>query len=413
MITSFETLLIDNVKDLNVSKVLVAFSGGIDSTTLLNCLNEFRHEIKFEIFAVHINHGIRGKKADSDENFCKNFCERNKIPFLSKKVNALEYAAKHKLSLEDSARKLRYRELLKISEDIDADLIFTAHHLDDKIETFFVKLFQGTSLFNLSGFNFYSEKLFRPMLDIKKEYIYEYAKSKSLNFVEDETNSDTNYLRNWIRHKILKNTDFKTHDFFKNISELQKESEELQNYFHYRLKNVEIKEEFKNVKKIDKKVFLKLHDIEKKYILSEFFKNFFRLEKKHLAEALNTIKSDVSKRISMPNNYIFEVSYNTIRIFSKNVLDNFCHCRDSEGFEINFKNLNKKLVVTNNKNALKIRLRQKGDIFKNKKLKDIFIDKKIDLFIRDISLVVENENEIIWVENISDNNDDIKVIYGE
>lgn len=153
--------------------------------------------------------------------------------------------------------------------------------------------------------------------------------------------------------------------------------------------------------------------MEKKYLISEVFKNLFRLEKKHVLEALKITNLNNSKRISLPNEYIFEVSYNTIRIFLKTVLNNFNRYCDSKYGEVVLEDLKKKLIISNNNEKLKIRFRKKGDIFKNKKLKDIFIDKKIDLFIRDISLVVENENEIIWVENVSKNCENFQVIYGD
>jgi tRNA(Ile)-lysidine synthase len=413
MITLFERLLIDKVSSLKSRKILVAFSGGKDSSALLDCLWKYKNKLGFEINAAHINHGIRKDEALRDELFCRQFCYDREIMFFSRRVESVKFAKESKISLEDAARKLRYDALFEIADKIDSDYIFTAHHFNDKMETFFIKLFQGTSLLNLSGFDFEPTKIYRPMLDIKREIIEEYIMKYKLDYVDDSTNFNKDYLRNWIRHDLLKNINFKSHDLFKNIDSLQKESEELKQYLNDKVSGIKIINEFENVIAFDKYEFKKLHIIEQKFLLSELFKTLFRLEKKHINMVLEIANSNVSKRIFLPKGYIFEISYNKIRIFLKTVLNNFCYSDDSENIEINLKNLKKCLKIYNNTGKLKIRFRKKGDVYKGKKLKDIFIDKKIDLFIRDISLVVENEDEIIWVENISESNENIKVLYGD
>lgn len=410
MITLFEKQIIDYFTNKRLAKVLVAFSGGSDSTALLDCLVRHQEMFSFSILACHINHGIRGKDANMDAEFCKTYCFDNNIEFHLKQVNVPAYADAYGESIEAAARKLRYQELFTIAEESNIDSIVTAHHLDDRAETFFIKLFQGGSILNSAGFSYKPDQLLRPLLGIRKISIKEYLKKYSLRHVEDKTNSSFDYLRNWIRHTILKQINKRNEYFINNIINFQNEAEDFRNYIEQKTSLVLIDSDDLISSKVIKNDFISLHIVEQKFILSKLLSCRFRLEKKHLDEVLKIIHSKNSKRISLPDSTIIEISYKYIRCFNSLMIKNFkFHCTNEQELFIN--HLNKKVLINgfSAKDILIVRNRKNGDRFKNKKLKDIFIDKKTELFIRDTSIVLENNGEIVWVENISKNNENIKV----
>jgi tRNA(Ile)-lysidine synthase len=405
-----ENNLVNYFKNTNLNKVIVAYSGGKDSTALLYLLNKIKKSLNLEIYACHINHGIRGAKSEKDAEFCENFCNEINIKIKIFNINVPEFAKKNKLSLEQAARELRYKYLFDFLKDTEFDVIATAHHKSDLVETFFIKLFQGASILNLRGFN--NNLLIRPFLNLDKEIIDKYITESNLPFTEDETNKSINYLRNWLRHKIIPEINIKNSGYLNNIINIQNESEELKNYIEQNVnKNLIIKEDNLSIK-IDKKQFNKLHLIEKKYIIAKVLEKRFRLEKKHIEEVLKISESTDSKRLKLPKNLIVEVSYEFIRFFNQNIIKKFNYEIKSDG-ELFIEHLNKKIILNNlvqDNNKVIIRNRKNGDIFRNKKLKDIFIDKKIELFIRDISIILEVNNYIVWVENLSENSEQIKLI---
>ncbi|MEG1559532.1 MAG: tRNA lysidine(34) synthetase TilS [Clostridia bacterium] len=183
--------------------VLVALSGGADSVALLLALYNLRENLNFNIVAAHLNHGIRNEEADRDSAFSKALCDSLEIPFCMAKVDAVVYSKENGKTLEQGARELRYDFLKKTSEILGASKIATAHHARDRVETILLNIARGTGLSGLSGIGYKNGMIIRPMLDVKKEKILEYLTMKKQNFVTDSTNMELNGARNKLRLDII------------------------------------------------------------------------------------------------------------------------------------------------------------------------------------------------------------------
>lgn len=187
------------LKSHKTNRILVALSGGADSVCLLHALKE----CGADICAFHLNHGIRGSEADRDEQFCKTLCESINVPFSSKKADIPALASFCGTGMEETARNVRYNELEKEAERVNADHIATAHNADDNVETVIFNLVRGCSSDGLSGIPRKRGKIIRPLLDSTREEIEQYLSENGLSFVTDSTNSDVNYTRNKIRHLVM------------------------------------------------------------------------------------------------------------------------------------------------------------------------------------------------------------------
>lgn len=185
-------------------KVLVAVSGGADSVCLLHVLNDIKDDLKITLGAVHLNHMIRANDADQDENFVRNLCSELKIPFFCSRINVSEMAETEKLTVEEAGRKARYEFFRKIKTDEKFDKIATAHNKNDRAETVLMRILRGTGLDGLKGISYSRDDgVIRPLLDVSREEIELYLKNRSVRFCSDYTNADNNYTRNRIRNEVL------------------------------------------------------------------------------------------------------------------------------------------------------------------------------------------------------------------
>lgn len=185
---------------LSSKNIYIAYSGGIDSHVLLH-LYASDKQLKNQITAVYINHGLQ-KEAESWAKHCKSVCDNVGVKFLSITVNA---TAKPGESPEEAARNARY-EALKSLLGKD-DVLLLAQHSEDQLETVLLQLFRGGGLKGLSGMpesmTLGQGKLVRPLLDISKAEIIEYAKAHELDWIEDPSNQQSDYDRNFLRNDII------------------------------------------------------------------------------------------------------------------------------------------------------------------------------------------------------------------
>lgn len=189
--------------------VLVAFSGGADSSLLLHLL----HDAGCRLFAVHVHHGIRAGAADADLAFCRRICKQLGIPLFAVKVNVPALAKKTGQSLEEAARHARYRHFARLMRTHDIPLLATAHHADDNLETVLFRLCRGTGTQGLRGIPAYAPlpdtdrdeglHLFRPMLHMTKKDILAACEQRGIAYVTDATNACDDYARNRIRNRVI------------------------------------------------------------------------------------------------------------------------------------------------------------------------------------------------------------------
>ena len=180
--------------------VVVAVSGGADSMCLLHFFNKFSIKLKLNIICAHVNHGIRGKEAERDEEFVRQYCEKNGIKAVFAHFNVPEIAKENGESEEQCGRRLRYEFFNSIGENVK---IATAHNLNDSAETFIFNFARGTGLKGLTGIPFVRDNIIRPLSVCTREEIEQYLLEENVSFVTDSTNLSDEYSRNKIRHNIL------------------------------------------------------------------------------------------------------------------------------------------------------------------------------------------------------------------
>jgi tRNA(Ile)-lysidine synthase len=210
----FEKKVADFIRENSLvdpeERILLAVSGGADSTALLYAIHALKTEniLSADIVCAHINHQLRGADADMDEDFVVTMaCDLN-LPITTKRLDVRGFARKNKLSVETAARMLRIETLLNIAKANKCNSIATAHHKNDNAETILHRLVRGTGFRGLAGIwptRLFAEdiRFVRPLLSVTRDEIIEYLKKRNLKWRRDHTNADCTYTRNFIRHRLL------------------------------------------------------------------------------------------------------------------------------------------------------------------------------------------------------------------
>ncbi|MDD5017038.1 MAG: tRNA lysidine(34) synthetase TilS [Eubacteriales bacterium] len=180
-------------------RVGVAVSGGVDSMALLHCVCSLANEMNIVVSAYHMEHGIRGQSAVDDMDFVVNECAKLGVLCTAERADIPAISKQEGVSIETAARLARYAFLDKQC----ADYIATAHHMDDMAETVIMNLARGSGLCGLCGIPEARGRYIRPLLDISRQEIEQYVRQNNIAYVEDLTNDDTAYTRNYIRKEIL------------------------------------------------------------------------------------------------------------------------------------------------------------------------------------------------------------------
>jgi tRNA(Ile)-lysidine synthase len=197
-------------------KVLVALSGGPDSVFLLHFLLKFRQKYHIEVGAIHINHMIRGKSANEDEEFCRKLSVNLNIEFTAVRKNVKSVAKQHKFSVEEAGRVVRYKEFEKALKRTGFNKIATAHNCSDNAETVLLNLIKGAGIKGISGIPPKRGDIIRPILGLKKDEILQYLNNYGIIFRVDESNTDTDYERNFLRKEIIPQIKKKLNPDFEN-----------------------------------------------------------------------------------------------------------------------------------------------------------------------------------------------------
>ena len=214
MLSGFEKKIADFVRTHELmdsaNRVLLAVSGGADSTALLYSMHALRAEGVFaaELLCAHLNHQLRGAEADADERFVVEQTAELGLGLKTRRLDVRGFARRNKLSIETAARQLRLESMMEIAEQENCDCIATAHQKDDNAETILQRLIRGTGLRGLGGI--WPERTFvgkvrfvRPMLSVTRQEVVEYLQGRKLRWRKDRTNQDCSFRRNYIRHRLL------------------------------------------------------------------------------------------------------------------------------------------------------------------------------------------------------------------
>jgi tRNA(Ile)-lysidine synthase len=197
-------------------KIVIGLSGGPDSLFLLHFLKWLQQHISFTMVAAHLDHEWR-KDSARDVLFCERICRSYEIPFIGARASSLPITIKKTRSKEDQGRQMRRAFLTYVKEAHKADRIALAHHQDDQVETFFIRLARGTSVSGLACMRPQHDAYIRPLLTITKQDILAYLNEHNITYLEDPTNILPTFLRNRIRLELIPLLNTIDNRFEKNI----------------------------------------------------------------------------------------------------------------------------------------------------------------------------------------------------
>ncbi len=396
-------------------KILVAISGGADSVVLADLL----FENGFDFGLAHCNFKLRGDESDKDEIFCNDLAKKYNTKIFTTSFQTAEFAAQNKQSIELAARNLRYKWFEKIKTENNYKYIATAHHLNDNIETFFLKIIAGTGIRGFAGIKMKNKNIVRPLLFAKKSEIENYCSENKIDFRTDNSNFDNKYTRNKLRINILPlfleiNPNFEN-AFAKNfeiISDIQKIYNKSVKKYYKKCVEIEGKYTKINIKKLQNSKTPKAY-------LYEFIRKF-GYNYSDVSDIFNSLNNQSGKIFYSKN---FSLLKDRDYIFikeneeSKNMFIEILYFKNSNNlkgfnFEI-IENPETNILPENNKTAffdaekiefpIIIRNTVNGDFFyplgmKNKKnLSDFFTDLKLNIFEKQDSLVMESNEKIFWI----------------
>ena len=435
--------ILNNIKKHNLIKsgetIAVACSGGKDSMALLHYLWSNKKELGCNVVAVNIDHSIRENSAE-DSAFVKNFCKKHDIEVYSFKVNALQYAEDKKLSIEQGARECRYKIFEGVISKGVANKIALAHHLQDQAETILLNLFRGTGIAGASGMDYIRDDIFiRPMLNTAQTAIMAYLGSNEIPFVEDETNSDDEYNRNYIRNKIMPLIRSRWQGVDKNLANFGNNCREDEKYIQSTISSNSIIVE-DGLARVNVSYFVYPDSYVFRLILTALKKIGVttNVETKHLKmiksmaiEAENGTKISLVNGISVIKEYNF-ITFTNRRIKVSDKVYNFTKGKlDISGFGLIDTITTRKFEMdkyTHLVDASKLpkdavwRFRKDGDMFEKfgggtKSLSDYLIDKKVPVRLRATTPVLAVGNEVLIIAGVEISkklkvDKDTKVAYG-
>jgi tRNA(Ile)-lysidine synthase len=191
-------------------KILVAVSGGADSMVLLHALNSLAKKNQWKISVAHFNHQLRGRASNADKKLVRQTAKKLRLKFFTERGYVKNFARQNKISIEMAARKMRHAFFARVAQKQKIKKIALAHHADDQVELFFLRLLRGAGGEGLAGMKTLSSSpvdkqilLARPLLIFQKHEILEFARENKIQFRDDATNFSRDFLRNRIRNELL------------------------------------------------------------------------------------------------------------------------------------------------------------------------------------------------------------------
>ena len=412
----------DNFRFHNNDRIVIGCSTGPDSMALLDMLLKIREKYNLSIIVAHVNHNVR-KESYEEAEFIKKYCEEKKLVCESMVIE--DYGDDN---FHNEARNIRYNFFENLVHKYDANYLMTAHHGDDLVETILMRMVRGSNLSGYSGFktivNMDGYYIVRPLIYYTKSELEEYDKENNVKYYIDSSNSKDKYTRNRYRKYVLpflKEEEKDVHLKFLKFSNTLLEAEKFIDKARERAINRVMEDDKINIEKF----LLEDSYIQKEilyYLLSEFYQDdLILLSDRHINLILSLINSDkANSYINLPNEVIARKNYNYFEIIKE--------IEDIANYEIEFDEIvmlpnNRKIEriedTTDNSNnicrlnsseislPLIVRTRKMGDRISvkglngTKKVKDIFIDKKIPLLERDNwPIVVDSTGKVVWIPGI-------------
>lgn len=415
-----EYLIDDNIVDKN-DRIAVGVSGGADSMILLWALMDKQKEKGFYFEVININHHIRGAEGDRDSIFVEEFCKGHKIDYKIIDIDVLKLKKDEKKSLEEAARIARYDAFRKVMKTDKLNKLFLAHHKNDQAETVLMHIFRGSGISGAVGIK-NDMTIFRPLLNLKKTEILKLTKEHGIEYVEDSTNADSNYTRNYLRNVVIPDIEKVYPSVVDAVCSFSKRCEEVQDFILSKIDNALIEEQ-EGCVLIGDNVIKEHKVLVREYIKKAFEKLgvFSDIETKHYNLVYELFFAEVNKEISLPHEIVAKRTYSGVKLFVKTKeTDNFETFEFVKNGEIVFGGKFKiktelvamdqvvygegALFVDVNKvsNNAVWRTRRLGDKFSkfgtgSKKFNDYLTNKKIDSDARDSIPLLAVEDNILVV----------------
>lgn len=402
-------------------RIGVGVSGGSDSMALVHFLHSVSDQLDIEVVAICVDHGIREESRD-EANFVVAKCKEMGVRAYKFRIDAPKLAKERNISLETAARDGRYGVFESLFKKDVVDKIALAHHLSDQAETILMHIFRGSGVSGARGMDAIRDKKYiRPLLTTSKEEILDYVNFNNIDYVDDSSNNDNSYSRNYLRNVILPQITQKWPGAVKAIANFGKAIKEDDDYINSQIYADAIIYEEKEAK-IPLSYFMYPSPIIARMIIKAL-KNIgvvCDFEKKHIDAIKELAKSDNGKRVSLPFDVVAIKDYDYLTLANrKKEIPHFeaeLRCGEVDVPEVG------KLVVKRVKdfepreNVLffdyrKVpktavwRFRRDGDVFTKfgggtKKLKSFLIDKKVPQRKRDTLPVLADDNEVYVIAGV-------------
>lgn len=401
--------------------IVVGCSAGPDSMALVDMLLKIREKYSINLIVAHVNHNLR-KQSIQEEEYLRNYCEKNKIMFECMMIT--EYGDDN---FHNEARKIRYDFFEKVVYKYHANYLMTAHHGDDLVETVLMRITRGSNLNGYSGLKKIVEKenyqIVRPLLRYTKQQLEDYDKQNRVMYYIDESNAKDKYTRNRYRKYVLpflKEEDPNIHLKYLKFSMVLNDANQFIEHERDRALKKVISN---NILQIN--IFKELDSFIQKEVLYYMMNDFYQddlilINDKHIELLLNLIYSNRANAfVNLPNEVIAIKTYQELELkkitneittyeveLSKYVLLPNHHVIEQLEEVTGTGNDTCRLLSSEISLPLTVRTRRLGDRMAikgngTKKIKDIFIDKKVKLSERDLwPVVVDAKGVVVWLPGL-------------
>lgn len=393
-------------------RLLLAVSGGIDSIVMLHLFQQ----LPYKLAVAHVNFKLRGEESDADEQFVRDYCQRQSIELFVKHADTISYAENNKVSIQMAAREIRYAWFKELKQSKGFNKVLVAQHAEDSIETTFINIIRGTGIAGLKGI-ISNEQASRPLMCFSRTEIDEFAKQNNINWREDSSNAKNDYLRNNLRNKILPLLDEISDSWRNSIIQLNNDveetelilskyySEHVDKIFRNNLINMEGVQKLASGKWLFRKLLITLgftHDT-----ITDILENLnlqigrtFESENVILRKQRDGFSVEERGTVSKYMEAIIHMDDHEIKINDRAIL-----IQKLNGFSPDFKfeKLSQYLDLEKLEFPLKIRTWQAGDWFiplgmkGKKKLSDYFVDKKFTFQQKENTFVIVSEGNIVCI----------------
>lgn len=445
---SLESRVLNLIREHNLLAgqqcLLVAVSGGQDSVCLLHILAKLQPELKVKLHVAHLDHQLRGAESESDARYVARLAKKMDIPYTIEKRDVKACRARHRLSLEEAGREVRYTFLSEVAQSIGTDRVAVAHTADDNIETVLLHLIRGSgtrglrglqpaSLWHPSSFTVVKDLVVvRPLLNISREETAAYCHSHRLMPRLDTSNLDLSPLRNRIRLELLpllQNYNPRIGDALQRTSRLAGEALAFLDEECIGLRD-RIVQQQGDIFLFDKTEFLKISAALQRHLLrltiEEILGNLTDIESRHIEQIMAALAMPVGKRLTLPG-LTFAIDYDhywlardtsalcplplldgetSLKIIGETSLPGWrvtAAITDCPGIHETDNRFVAYLDLNKTGRELTVRARRAGDWFlplgmtQTKKVGRFMIDAKIPRSWRPLIPIVGSPRQVVWV----------------